>query len=116
MSNGVVFVGREKEIGDFSSAVNSLEDGGRAMLVVGAAGYGKSTLLREFERRCKEDEKIIENGKVIVIRDEFSRSDDPPSFLSRVQEAWLKEVNPKSMKIIGGVENTEHIWKGLSMQ
>ncbi len=102
MSNGVVFVGREKEIGDFRSAVNSLEDRGRAMLVVGAAGYGKSALLREFERRCKE-EKIIK-GKVIVIRDEFSRSDDPLSFLSRVQEAWLKEVNPKSMKIIGGVE------------
>lgn len=37
MSNGVVFVGREKEIEDFRSAVNSLEDGGRAMLVVGAA-------------------------------------------------------------------------------
>ncbi len=104
MSNGVVFVGREKEIEDFRSAVNSLEDGGRAMLVVGAAGYGKSTLLREFERRCKEDEKIIEKGEVIVIRDEFSRSDDPLSFLSRVQEAWLKEVNTKSMKIIGGVK------------
>lgn len=104
MSNGVVFVGREKEIEDFRSAVNSLKDGGKAMLVVGAAGYGKSTLLREFERHCKEDEKITENGKVIVIRDEFSRSDDPSSFLSRVQEAWLREVNPKSMKIIGGVE------------
>jgi len=104
MSNGVVFVGREKEIEDFRSAVNSLEDGGRAMLVVGAAGYGKSTLLREYERRCKEDTEIIEKGEVIVIRDEFSRSDDPLSFLSRIQEAWLKEVNPKSMKIIGGVE------------
>ncbi|MCZ7392811.1 MAG: tetratricopeptide repeat protein [Candidatus Methanoperedens sp.] len=104
MSNGVVFVGREKEIEDFRSAVNSLEDGGRAMLVVGAVGYGKSTLLREFERRCNEDEKIFEKGEVIVIRDEFSRSDDPLSFLSRVQEAWLKEVNPKSMKIIGGVK------------
>lgn len=104
MSNGVVFVGREKEIEDFRSAVNSLDDGGRSKLVLGAAGYGKSTLLREFERSCKEDEKIIEKGEVIVIRDEFSRSDDPLSFLSRVQEAWLREVNPKSMKIIGGVK------------
>ena len=33
MSNGVVFVGREKEIEDFRSVVNSLGDSGRAMLV-----------------------------------------------------------------------------------
>ena len=104
MSKGVVFVGREKEIEDFRLGVNSLEDGGRAMLVVGAAGYGKSTLLKEYERRCKEDKEITKNGEVIVISDVFSRSDDPLSFLSRIQEAWLREVNPKSMKVIGGVE------------
>jgi len=104
MSNGVVFVGREKEIEDFRSAVNSLMDGGQARLVVGAAGYGKSELLKEFERRCKEDKIIIENGEVIVIRDEFSRSDDPLSFLSRIKDAWLCEVNPKSMGIIGWIK------------
>jgi len=74
------------------------------MLVAGAAGYGKSMLLKEFERRCKDDEKITKNGEVVVIRDEFSRSDDPLSFFSRVKEAWLQDVNPKSMKIIGGVK------------
>ena len=104
MSNGVVFVGRKKEIEDFRSAVNSLMDGGQVRLVVGAAGYGKSELLKEFERRCKEDEMIIENGEVIVIRDEFSRSDDPLSFLSRIKDAWRLEVNPKSMGIIGWIK------------
>ncbi|MBW2742291.1 MAG: AAA family ATPase [Deltaproteobacteria bacterium] len=104
MSNDVVFVGRKKEIEDFRSAVNSLMDGGQVRLVVGAAGYGKSELLKEFERRCKEDEMIIENGEVIVIRDEFSRSDDPLSFLSRIKDAWLREVNPKSMGIIGWIK------------
>ena len=100
----MVFVGRKKEIEDFRSAVNSLMEGGQVRLVVGAAGYGKSELLKEFERRCKEDEMIIENGEVIVIRDEFSRSDDPLSFLSRIKDAWLREVNPKSMGIIGWIK------------
>jgi len=104
MSNGVVFVGRKKEIEDFRFAVNSLMDQGQVRLVVGAAGYGKSELLKEFEQRCKEDEIIIEKGEVIVIRDEFSRSDDPLSFLSKIKDAWLREVNPKSMGIIGWIK------------
>ena len=112
MSNGVVFVGRKKEIEDFRFTVNSLMDGGQVRLVVGAAGYGKSELLKEFERRCKEDEMIIENGEVIVIRDEFSRSDDPLSFLSRVKDAWLREVNPKSMGIIGWVKKHRTYMEG----
>lgn len=104
MPDELRFVGREKQIETFTSAVNSLKNCGKVLHLVGPAGCGKSALLQEFDRRCREDRKITLIGIVTVIRDEFSRFDDPISLFSRINRSWMREITSKSTGITGWVK------------
>ena len=52
--NGQRLFGRERELGVFDDLLREIGDGGKALLVRGEAGIGKSALLAEFARRATQ--------------------------------------------------------------